>query len=520
MTTLASRSAAITRRRAHRWLLALALALGVPGCRAETAPAPVRTERFSVERDAAGGFTAILRGSSQESFDGPRDVEVDSKGSIIVVGGTESADFPTTPGAYQTTFATGGTLLGGFPEMDVFVTKLHPDGTIAWSTFLGGPNYDRAYAVEVDGEDNVYVAGRAGAGFPTTPGALQREFAGDRDANPAYGPQDGFVAKSSPDGRLLWASYLGDPGSTIVRDIAVGREGNVYAALVGRGGEFPYVEPDAWQPGPAGGYDDIVAEIDASGTRVVWATYLAGAGNEGNPTVRVDARGRLVVLTCTDSDDWAAHTTGFQRERAGEQDLLILRLSAGGALEAATYLGGSGNDVTETHHLALGPQGRVLLGVATQSTDLPIPGDSAFRRTHGPEDHDGYVALLSADLDALLAATYVGHMNKSGGVEGVAIDARGNVSIGGATGGGLPTTPDAIQPEFAGDRDAYVARLSPDLGTARYLSYWGTPGHEGQRALDIDAAGNIVSVGQTAGDVFVKRFAIPERDVSQGTDSQ
>jgi hypothetical protein len=515
MNSLAGFDTAMVRRRAQRWLLAsLLLSLGVPGCRAETAPAPQRTERFSLETTPDGGFTAILRGSSAKSFDGPRDVEVDGAGNIIVVGGTESADFPTTPGAHQTTFSTGGKMLGGFPPMDVFVTKLHPDGTIAWSTFLGGPNYDRAYAVEVDGEDDIYVAGRAGAGFPTTPGALQREFAGDRDPNPAYGPQDGFVAKLSRDGRLLWATYLGDPSGRIVRDLAVDAEGNAYAALVGRG-EFPYVEPGAWQARPAGGYENVVAALDAGGTRVVWATYLAGAGDEGNPTLRLDAQGRIVVLTCSDSDDWAAHTTGFQRKRAGGKDLLILRLSRKGALEVATYLGGSGNDVTETHHLALDPQGRVALGVATQSRDLPVPGDSPFRRSHGPEDHDGYAALLSPDLDALLAATYVGHRNKSGGIEGVAIDGRGNVSIGGATGGGLPTTPDAAQPEFAGDRDAYVARLAPDLGSARYLSYWGTPAHEGQRALQIDAAGNIVSVGQTAGDVFVKRFMIPGSDESR-----
>lgn len=113
--------------------------------------------------------------------------------------------------------------------MDVFVTKLSPDGDLIWSTYLGGPNYDRAYAVEVDSKGDVYVAGRAGEGFPVTFGVVQEKFGGDNDANTLYGKQDGFISKISADGsKLIWSTYFGGFGRGFIRDIDIDVNGRVY----------------------------------------------------------------------------------------------------------------------------------------------------------------------------------------------------------------------------------------------------------------------------------------------------
>jgi hypothetical protein len=164
-------------------------------------------------------FATYLGGSGGENF---RDVVVDANSNIYVTGGTSSSDFPTTPGAYDRTFATGGSDLGSAGPMDVFVSKFSPSGQLVWSTYLGGPNYDRAYAIEVDAQGHVYLAGRAGPGFPTSPGVLQPNFAGDSGPAGAYGKQDGFVAKLSPDGsQLLWATYFGEAGGGFIRDLDI-----------------------------------------------------------------------------------------------------------------------------------------------------------------------------------------------------------------------------------------------------------------------------------------------------------
>ena len=107
-----------------------------------------------------------------------RDVTTDILGNIYVTGGTGSSNFPVTPGCFDSSFNG---------VHDVFVAKIAPSGALMWATFIGGINYDRAYAIEVDSLGFVYVVGRAGQVSPTTVGALQRTFAGDVVPNPLYG---------------------------------------------------------------------------------------------------------------------------------------------------------------------------------------------------------------------------------------------------------------------------------------------------------------------------------------------
>ncbi len=168
-------------------------------------------------------YSTYLGGSAWEHA---RDIFVDSQGNAYVVGGTQSWNFPVTPGAYDTSFDDTGKLIGIFGHMDGFITKYSPTGVMLWSTFLGGPNYDRIYAVEVDPQGFVYVTGRAGPGFPVTSGALQEQFKGS-DHTDSYGWQNAFAAKLSPDGSsLLWATYVGV--ATLSRDLALDAQGNVY----------------------------------------------------------------------------------------------------------------------------------------------------------------------------------------------------------------------------------------------------------------------------------------------------
>ncbi|TWU58525.1 Beta-propeller repeat protein [Rubripirellula tenax] len=101
-------------------------------------------------------FSTFLGGSEWEHA---RDAYVDDAGFVYVVGGTRSDDFPTTGDAFQTKHDKTGTEIGAGGYCDAFVSKFDSGGRLIWSTLLGGPNYDRAYAVEVDSQGYVYVAG-------------------------------------------------------------------------------------------------------------------------------------------------------------------------------------------------------------------------------------------------------------------------------------------------------------------------------------------------------------------------
>jgi hypothetical protein len=147
-------------------------------------------------KDYALEFSTYFGGAL--SWDQARDVCVDREGNVIIVGGTSSADFPATKCAYHTSFHGGGTRIGSAGLCDVFVAKFSPSGRLRWATYLGFPNYDRAYAVATDAQGDIIVAGHAGPGFPVSAGAAQKEFQGVR-AGP-YGQQNAFVAKLSADG--------------------------------------------------------------------------------------------------------------------------------------------------------------------------------------------------------------------------------------------------------------------------------------------------------------------------------
>jgi hypothetical protein len=108
-------------------------------------------------------------------------IAVDEDGRAYVTGFTESSNFPTTAGAFDTSFNGG----------DVFVTKLNASGSaLAYSTFLGGTSFqsDEGQDIAVDGMGRTYVTGTtSSADFPTTQGAFDRTFNGGLD--------DAFVTK-------------------------------------------------------------------------------------------------------------------------------------------------------------------------------------------------------------------------------------------------------------------------------------------------------------------------------------
>ncbi len=281
-----------------------------------------------------------------------RDVAVDAQGNIYVVGSTYSPDFPTTAGVLGPSF--GGT-------SDAFIVKLSPSGTVLWSTFLGGPNYERAYAVEVDGSGNVVVAGRAGAGFPVTTGAFQTAFQGGVLPTDAYGPQDGFVCKIRPDGTaIIFCSYFGTSDPWIVRDVAVdaGRQHLCAPALTTRvifrrHGLSAHIRR---RPTPAG--------MGSWPRSPQTAPACSGQPISGAEATRVQHHplasmpvGDVYYLTSTDSPDMPT-PAGFDKSLGGAEDLYLARFSTTGqSLRYGTYIGGSGNESLETHSLAVNAAG-------------------------------------------------------------------------------------------------------------------------------------------------------------------
>jgi hypothetical protein len=232
-------------------------------------------------------------------------------GEAYVTGWTNSATFPTTPGAFQTTRSD----LGGTAEA-AFVTKFNATGTgLVYSTYLRGyadytvqPPVDTAgthgRGIALDGSGSAYVTGFTDAfKFPTTAGAFQT-------AAPRNG--DAFVTKFNATGTgLVYSTYLGGSDLEYGNGIAVDGGGNAYVAGTTSSQNFP-VSSAFQQKFGGGNRDAFVTKFNASGTGLVYSSYLGGSTSDSAEGIAVDAAGNA-YLTGYTSGDFPTTTHAFQR---------------------------------------------------------------------------------------------------------------------------------------------------------------------------------------------------------------
>jgi Beta-propeller repeat len=247
-------------------------------------------------------YSTYLGGNGGESGGG---IAIDTAGNAYVAGTTQSANFPTTAGAFQTTF--GGT-------SDAFVAKLNLTGSaLVYSTYLRD---GRANAIAVDVNGNAYVTGTTySANFPTTAGAFQTTYAVGSDV---YSSGDAFVTKIDPNGfALIYSTYLGGSGADSGNSIAVDADGNAYVAGDTTSTNFP-TTPDAVQTTYAGGYDvytfrdAFVTKLDPTGSALVYSTYLGGRSVDSAHSIAVDGGGNFYVAGSTNSSNFPTTPGAFQ----------------------------------------------------------------------------------------------------------------------------------------------------------------------------------------------------------------
>src|SRR5690606_24001101 len=243
-------------------------------------------------------------------------IDVDEAGSVYVTGRHSqgviepTSDFPVTAGACQ------GTTTGP-NQHDAFVTKFSPGGsTLAYSTFVGGYTTDWPHDVEVDALGQAVVAGETeSSNFPTTPGAFDTSF------NSLI---DGFVTKLSADGSaLVWSTILGGNGYDQVNSLDVDAAGSVVLASEATSTDM-YTTPGALVPTkPIVGTDwGHFAKIDATGSRVTYATYLGGLETSVNGAYGVAAGqgGRAVCVGDTGSPHFPLTPGAFDTTLSGNVD--------------------------------------------------------------------------------------------------------------------------------------------------------------------------------------------------------
>ncbi len=450
-------------------------------------------------------YSTYLGGSSWEHA---RDVYTDrATGTTYVVGGTGSSNFTGAanfPGGNVYNAGQPNAVAdGAFGGCDVFVTKLDRAGQVVWTKYLGGQNYDRAYAVEVDPAGNVYIAGRAGIGYPTTAG-LQTSFRGT-SAPSNYGSQNAFITKLNANGSVQWSTYLGT--GELARDLALDSSGSVYVPLVMSStssrtldaGYFGAAKLRNAAPSTNTG-DAGVAKIDGATGQLIWARWIGGTGNEGtNPSIRVNAANQPYLLFDTASSS----TTGLpavgavsQTNRSGTQDVYLAKFAADGSgLVYGTYLGGGGSEGHETHSLALDQSGNAVVSIITTSTNFPVT-TGALNQTAGTAGNVGVMRF--DDNGARIASAVIGGATGGENPDGIYVDATGRIFISGETSStDFPVTAGAYQSSNRGSNDGFVVALAPDLSRVEYATYFGGTLYDNGRTSFLGTDGTLYLAGGT-----------------------
>jgi beta-propeller repeat-containing protein len=232
---------------------------------------------------------------------GAMGIAVDTGGNAHVTGITGSQSFPTTPGAFQTSFGGG--------RRDAFVTKINAAGSaLAYSTYLGGSGDEGGSGIALDTSGNAYVTGITGStNFPTSPGAFQPAVAGGGHLFcggfvGGFGIGDAFVTKLDPTGSgLHYSTYLGGTGGECAMAISVDRFGNAYVTGVTSSRDFP-ATPGAFQPIFGGDSDVFLTKLNPTGFGLVYSTFLGGPGFEVGSGIAVDTRGNAYATGFTGSE--------------------------------------------------------------------------------------------------------------------------------------------------------------------------------------------------------------------------
>ncbi len=355
-------------------------------------------DAFVVKLDPAGTtlvYATFLGGGHE---DWGQDIAVDAAGRAYVTGETSSSDFPTTPGAFDTSY-NGGDL---FP-LDVFVVKLDPAGsTLVYATFLGGSSGDGGSAIAVDAAGSAYVTGETGSSnFPTTPGAFDTSYNG--------GWYDAFVVKLNPTGSALaYATFLGGSRDDFSAGIAVDAAGSAYVTGNTYSSDFP-ATPGAFDTSFNGDRDiydrdAYVAKLNPAGSALAYATFLGGRRPDVGLAIAVDAAGSAYVTGWTDSSNFPVTPGVFDTRYNGGDDGFVVKLNpTGSALAYATFLGGS--DADWANAIAVDGAGRACVTGVTYSGDFPTtPG--AFDTSFNGSDDAFVVKLLTAYPPAILGTVW------------------------------------------------------------------------------------------------------------------
>ncbi len=401
-------------------------------------------------------------------------VEVNQSNDLFITGNSYSPDFPTTPGVQQPNFTE---------NYDAFVIKLNNAGQRQWATFYGGTDVDycRSLAIDINGE--IIITGFTWSeDFPVSDSALQTTYNG--------GTNDGFAAKFTDSGLMIWSTYYGGEGVDHFYDVATDSQGNVLIVGYTDSRDFR-ADVNEFFPLEPSKEMVVLIKLDSAGN-YLWATFFGGSNEDIGKGVDVDSNDDIVFSGYTSSIGFPV-TDGS--EINGVKDAFIAKFSAGGNRIWAMYYGGSSKD--ECHSNEIITNNEIVFTGKTLSNDIELKPNPYQPQISGFSD--AFVGKVDGNGN-LLWATYFG----GGGSEQatkIATDAESNILVTGFTNSpDFPISKGGFNRSFVGidgEFDAFAFKFNSSGDFLYWSTCIGDSAHDRGEGIAADDSLNVIVVGET-----------------------
>jgi len=423
------------------------------------------------------------------AYDCGREIEVDNSGNLYITGETESPNFPTS-NPYQGIHAGSS---------DAFVTKLHySTNSLAYSTFLGGSNFDYGASIDIDGAGYASIVGTTYSNnFPVF-AALFPSLSGVQDA---------FVARFDPNGVIMFCTYLGGTHWEWGLDIAVDAAGFSYVTGFTDSPGFPMANP--YDSFFNSGFDIFVSKFDPPGGVLMYSTFLGGSMDDIGTAIECDSNGNAYVTGYTWSTNFpVTPATAYDSSYNGGADICLATLDtvAGGpaSLLYGTYVYGTADDFP--YDVAIDGSGiYYVVGetASTQNNFFPITSNAYQQFLQGIRD--AFFFKLDPSLtpaNQMLYCTYLGGQVGGSGhdaAQSIDLDSNNCAYIAGSTECSDFPLVNPLGP-YNALNEAFASLFDPtQVGTASLLdsTYIGGSFHDEAYGIAVDSSDDAFVTGLT-----------------------
>ncbi len=365
---------------------------------------------------------------------------------------------------------------------------------LLYSTFIGHSGDESAFDITYNTAGEAYLIGYStSANYPTTSGAY------DQTHN---GADDIIVSKLNAAGSaLVFSTFLGGSGLESGYSIQLDDAGNIYGVGYSTSSNFPTTS-GAYDQTHNGGEDVVLFQLNASGSALLFSTYLGGSGNDVGWDLERDATGNIFITGYTASSNFPTTANAYDQTHNGGDDIFLAQLNgSGSSLLFSTFVGGSALD--RAFDMVLDGNGRpIVIGYSLSSN---YPTTAGVVQTANAGSYDGVVTRFDMTTNpvSLDYSTYFGGSGADIFWAGEA-DPSHNVVLTGATlSTNFPTSAGAYQTTHqGGTADGVIVKLNSSATAILFSTYFGGSGWDEAYDIEIDYVGHVTTTGYTTSPNF------------------